>query len=399
MKMPRFSQSRIAAFVITGVILSGILTVPGLADNTDPPVLIVSLSDTVAQAGTDDAWISVYLANYQDTLAGFSLWVMADKPDIIEFRTDVVDTIIQTRWWQCIDWDAGQCVDSIPLDPPEVDTIMVPGGIDTTGTVIGGWQYASAISNSPNRSDIKVTALANTLGPPTHPGLAPQDYPVLLLRLRVRVSDDLPFATDSTVHFYIVDNLSETGFSDPSGHLIGTVTNYSIADTTYWQCLDWSGDTCLAWAPSDPENADSVRIDTFYTYWCCDEWIGNDCMGWSMCLPPGDSVSIDSVPWTIIDTNVTFYGNGSLTVISDDFCCQIAGDANVDGLVNVGDPVFLIGYIFRSGPPPSCPWAADCNGDCEINVADVICMIRPIFQIYPWYPPQCAPDSCVYDGY
>jgi hypothetical protein len=32
-----------------------------------------------------------------------------------------------------------------------------------------------------------------------------------------------------------------------------------------------------------------------------------------------------------------------------------AADVNHDGKVNIGDAVYLIGYIFRTGPAPSCP--------------------------------------------
>ena len=33
----------------------------------------------------------------------------------------------------------------------------------------------------------------------------------------------------------------------------------------------------------------------------------------------------------------------------------MAGDANGDGEVNVGDAVYLISYVFKGGPPPQCP--------------------------------------------
>ncbi len=32
----------------------------------------------------------------------------------------------------------------------------------------------------------------------------------------------------------------------------------------------------------------------------------------------------------------------------------IAGDCNCDGVVDIGDVVYLISYLFRNGPPPGC---------------------------------------------
>ncbi len=359
------TQSRMTTLVVMGAILLSFTAISG-AENTDP-ILLVGLTDTTAQVGAD-AWVSVYLANYQDTLAGFSLYVVADQPDIIQFQTD-------------------------PDDP-----VLTPGGVDTAGTAISGWQYVGANSFSAGRTDIKVTAMANVAGPPYQPGLLPQETPVLLMRLKVRVADELPFATDSVVILHIEKSLQLTAFSDPSGDLIGTVANYNICDTTYWCCVEWSGDTCLGWTPCDPILADSIYIDTFSTYWCCDEWSGDTCMGWTVCLPPGDSVEIHHQPWTSLDTSAVFYVDGEFRVVPD-FCCNFPGDMNGDEMVNVTDPVFLINHIFRNGPPPSCPQAADVNGDCMINIGDVLGVLRPIFNIDPWEPLECAPDSCVYFGY
>ncbi len=56
-----------------------------------------------------------------------------------------------------------------------------------------------------------------------------------------------------------------------------------------------------------------------------------------------------------------------------------AGDANCDGLVNVGDAIYLINHIFRQGPAPSYPNWADANADCSINVGDAVYLINYIF--------------------
>ncbi|MCP4566878.1 MAG: hypothetical protein GY841_04770 [FCB group bacterium] len=41
-----------------------------------------------------------------------------------------------------------------------------------------------------------------------------------------------------------------------------------------------------------------------------------------------------------------------------DFTTEFCGDANGDGSLDIGDPVFLINYVFKSGPSqvePCCP--------------------------------------------
>jgi hypothetical protein len=35
----------------------------------------------------------------------------------------------------------------------------------------------------------------------------------------------------------------------------------------------------------------------------------------------------------------------------------VAGDSNCDGTLNVGDPVYMINYVFKHGPEPCCPSA------------------------------------------
>jgi hypothetical protein len=57
----------------------------------------------------------------------------------------------------------------------------------------------------------------------------------------------------------------------------------------------------------------------------------------------------------------------------------ICDDANGDGAVNVGDAVYLIAYIFNSGPEPDPVCAGDANGDYQLNVGDAVYLIAYIF--------------------
>lgn len=59
----------------------------------------------------------------------------------------------------------------------------------------------------------------------------------------------------------------------------------------------------------------------------------------------------------------------------------VAGDANGDWGVNVGDAVYLINYVFKQGSPPKWPaWRGNSNGDGSINVGDAVYLINFIFK-------------------
>jgi hypothetical protein len=83
-------------------------------------------------------------------------------------------------------------------------------------------------------------------------------------------------------------------------------------------------------------------------------------------------------------------GNTSWSSNVAHFWTVIPGDANADGLTNVGDAVFLINYIFKGGREPVSLKIGDTNADCKLNVGDVVYMINYIFKGGP--PPKvgCA---------
>jgi M6 family metalloprotease-like protein len=62
------------------------------------------------------------------------------------------------------------------------------------------------------------------------------------------------------------------------------------------------------------------------------------------------------------------------------------GDANGDGVVGPGDVVFIINYLFRSGPPPDPLEAGDCNCDGVVSPGDVVYLINYLFRSGP--PPD-----------
>ncbi len=59
---------------------------------------------------------------------------------------------------------------------------------------------------------------------------------------------------------------------------------------------------------------------------------------------------------------------------------SVPGDASGDSLVDVGDVIFLINYLFKEGPESCVSEAADANGDGIVDVGDVVFLINYLFK-------------------
>lgn len=383
------SQSRFLIGALIVGLLTAVMVAPASAEEELATTLRLRISDTTVQVGDTNAWISVFLRNTTDTLAGFSLMLILDRQDLIEFRTDTEDTLIDTTWQYCVDWEAGVCIEW--RDTMIVDTIISSGAIDTTGGAIAGWELVTAKSVSGSPYIVKVTGLADRIGPPVRPGLPPSTSERRLFSLKTRIYDPVPESLSSyIVNIAIVDNLNETSFSNPRGVLIGTITQYSVCDTLYKDCAAPAGypaEPCTSWVNSTfPELADTVIVDTFYHFWKCTDWVGDSCANWvDTSRAEADSIWIESRPWTARDTTTSFYSDGSLELVFAPSC--VCGDANNDGKINVGDAVYLISYIFRGGPAPAYLDCADPNNDGKINVGDAVFLVSYIFRGGP--APNC----------
>ncbi|NMC44905.1 MAG: hypothetical protein GYA46_13385 [candidate division Zixibacteria bacterium] len=66
------------------------------------------------------------------------------------------------------------------------------------------------------------------------------------------------------------------------------------------------------------------------------------------------------------------------------------GDINNDGNINIGDAVFMVNWIFRSGPFPPHLEAADVNCDLLRNIGDAVYIVNFVFRSGPG---PCGPPS------
>jgi len=72
------------------------------------------------------------------------------------------------------------------------------------------------------------------------------------------------------------------------------------------------------------------------------------------------------------------------------------GDANDDAVINVGDVVYLVTYLYKGGPEPiPVVDAGDVNHDCVVNVGDIVYLVT---YLYKGGPAPCGGTGMIY-GY
>lgn len=126
-------------------------------------------------------------------------------------------------------------------------------------------------------------------------------------------------------------------------------------------------------------------------------------------LPPGDGL-LATLTFTVFDTgriclDTCFWPPSLILAFVDSQAVSYApvfekktfiisnlpysqADPNYDGKTDIADVVYLVNYIFRSGPPPCIIKSGDASCDGEVNVIDIVYLVRYIFKNGP------APGYC-----
>lgn len=73
-------------------------------------------------------------------------------------------------------------------------------------------------------------------------------------------------------------------------------------------------------------------------------------------------------------------GSHQMTIRVDTLFC---GDCNSDEYINVGDLVFLIGYLYKGAPAPDPFCKGDANCDGVVDVGDLVYLINYLFKFGP----------------
>jgi hypothetical protein len=56
------------------------------------------------------------------------------------------------------------------------------------------------------------------------------------------------------------------------------------------------------------------------------------------------------------------------------------GDANQDAVIDVGDLVYLINYLYRGGPTPNPPELGDVNLDSLVDIGDIVFLVNYLYK-------------------
>ncbi len=332
------------------------------------PDVVVKVGDTTATSGEMNCVISIYMTNWTDTIAGFDLWLILDRPDIFEFQT-AWDTLYDTSFWRCTSWvgqdtcDAAGWVDitdSVLMDtlstvvPDSIDVITTEawfGNLDVSGTLCENWESIQSYSIGNIGNNIRIQARANTTVPPYTPGIGyPQLGEIPVIKLLADVFDIPSDWEDRTAEIYIQPDNLDNFLIDENGDAIGVVTDTIIESACFW-CEQWADpESTTCWSYMEvPCDTEGVSIDSV---WCC-----------------------DTVIHEYFDTSKVQILHGELRILDG-----ICGDINCDGIINIFDITYLIAYLYLGGPPPCDLPMADVNGDGVINIFDVIKLIKYIYE-------------------
>ncbi|MDD4050834.1 MAG: thrombospondin type 3 repeat-containing protein [candidate division Zixibacteria bacterium] len=137
-------------------------------------------------------------------------------------------------------------------------------------------------------------------------------------------------------------------------------------------------DNCLTTANPDQADADNDGQGDL-----CDLCTDTDNDGYGDPMFPLNTCPPDNCPPIFNPTQADSNGDGI-----GDACDFLCGDANGDGKINIGDAVYLVSYIFRSGPIPAPLGAGDANCDGKVNIGDAVYLVSYIFR---GGPPPCCP--------
>lgn len=287
------------------------------ADASSPLEILLEVIDTTVSPSDGQYFLSVYLTNTLQEVAGVQMIVVADQsglfrlPDSTRYETTIV------------------CVDTIDCDPADtsIDTISVTP-IELEGSAMEDWEFVEARALSP--TTFRLAALADFPG-----GGTPAPIPIattgprLLFRMlleREASFELLDTLSNRTVRWFITQ--SATGFSDPMGRTIG------LQEST----------VCL-----NPPTCDSLDTVPYF------DPLVNFYVDGSITFGPNCISGDVDGSGTVVASDIIFLVNYVFRAGPIPGCNGSAGDPNCSGAVNSGDIVFLVQYVFRGGAAPCTP--------------------------------------------
>ena len=279
------------------------------------PEIILQVNDTTVSPQDDEYYLSVYLTNVLQYVAGVEITLSAGQSGLIRLPDSMsVETTIV-----CVD-----PVDCIPADTT-VDTIRTTP-ILLDGSAVEQWDFVQARTLSPYT--LRFAAVADFPGGQT-PAPIPTGGPRLLFRMRLQreaTPDVLDTLQDRRVAWQIAR--TATSFSDPSGRSIGLQDSVLCLNPPVCNELDtvFYYDTTV-----------NIYVDGAVTF--APNCIRGDANG-------NGVVSASDIIFVV---NYVFKG-GPLPG-----CHGEAADVDCSGSVSSSDIVYLVNYVYKGGKAP-CGW-------------------------------------------
>lgn len=358
----------VALFVAAGLTLS---SAPVIAQT---PRLEVELSNDYVGPGTTSGWVSAYIRNPVDSVAGFRIWMQLDRPDVIAF--------VQTT-------------------PPNLD-------YDTVGSLIGGWEIFDVRSKVGSVFDAQVVALADDVGPgPLKRGFGPSSTLRTLIRIPFVVLPGADTMTDATVHVLINYSFSAAfDFSTPDGRTIpwaDSIGGQAIIDTMKIKVrsgsVSFNDGECVADGDFNSDGMVLTVSDLVYTTRVLA----------GMADSPDSVYHVDFNADCVVDSLdqriYERYFDSGLIVFTPfpwprptccnpvlRICCQgVTGNVDCDPQdnVDIADLTALIDNLYVSLSPLCCYGKANIDGDRgrSVDIADLTALID---RLYVSFSPPAA---------
>ncbi len=187
---------------------------------------------------------------------------------------------------------------------------------------------------------------------------------------------------------------------------------YTVTDT----CLNSDQDTATwnvivntppnPFSLNSPLEADTVRMPITFNWQASTDSCSNDTIRYNLYLSRSISFHPDStlVYDSLLETHLTDspgnklwywkvrafdkYGAERWSDQTQSLYAYVCGDCNTDGIIDIGDVIYLINYLYKDGPAPVPLAGGDATGGGEVDVGDVVYMINYLFK--SGHPP-CEP--------
>jgi hypothetical protein len=214
-------------------------------------------------------------------------------------------------------------------------------------------------------------------------------------RIKV-VAEDVAGNSDSDSSNYDF-SISGTGNNNP---VIDQGLHCKYAPEECNDCIRWGESFTLEVHAHDPD------ADSIYYEWYCHPFMGGHFPNGLNTMTTAQNYVVYTAPTqtkdgaknqgedflkvTVVDVRGgSNFAWGYLGIYDPPDTC-LCGDVNGNGIINAGDIVFLINYLFGGGSHSDPMEAGDANNDCAVTSADIIYLINYLFTQGP-RPGCCWP--------